>query len=426
MPVHQRRVIAVRPGTIAVVALLLALLAAWAALTVWYFLARDEVTASLVARQREIELAYRDNIEALRARLEQATSQKLLQENAFETRVAELLQRQARLETRHAMLTTLWERPAVAETSSLPAEAQSPSVGASQPLAGAAAYAPEAPKPAPVLDHLELRLRGSGAELRPPPRRAIPADWAGLPLDGRIAALQRSASALEKSQVQALETLLRATQGQIARMRLAIREAGVDPDKLQAPAGAAIGGPFVPLEIDPKSGPFEAMVHRVQGSLMQREALRVSTTALPVGTPLAGDAEVTSGFGFRLDPFTRRPAMHTGLDFRGDYGTPVRATGAGRVISAEHVGGYGRMVEVDHGSGVTTRYAHLASMQVVPGQTVEAGAVLGRIGSSGRSTGAHLHYETRLDGEPVNPQRFLTVGTRLVMAQQAVPVISHR
>jgi murein DD-endopeptidase MepM/ murein hydrolase activator NlpD len=115
----------------------------------------------------------------------------------------------------------------------------------------------------------------------------------------------------------------------------------------------------------------------------------------------------------RIDPFTRGPAMHTGLDFRAERGAEVRATGPGRVTAAEYSGGYGRMVEVDHGNGVATRYAHLSAIGVAPGETVAAGAILGRVGSSGRSTGPHLHYEVRIDGEPIDPQRFLRAGARL-------------
>jgi murein DD-endopeptidase MepM/ murein hydrolase activator NlpD len=129
-----------------------------------------------------------------------------------------------------------------------------------------------------------------------------------------------------------------------------------------------------------------------------------------------GDPDLTSGFGTRVDPFTRGPVLHTGLDFRADHGAPVRAAGAGRVVSAEYAGGYGNMVEVDHGHGVTTRYAHLSAISVSVGQTVAPGVILGRVGSTGRSTGAHLHYETRINDEPVDPQRFLRAGAMLAAA----------
>ena len=112
----------------------------------------------------------------------------------------------------------------------------------------------------------------------------------------------------------------------------------------------------------------------------------------------------------RTDPFLGRPAMHTGIDFRGDTGEPVHATAAGKVTIAGWNGGYGKMVEIDHGNGLATRYGHLSEIDVKVGQIVRIGQVIGKIGSTGRSTGPHLHYETRIDGEAVDPQKFLRAG----------------
>jgi murein DD-endopeptidase MepM/ murein hydrolase activator NlpD len=104
------------------------------------------------------------------------------------------------------------------------------------------------------------------------------------------------------------------------------------------------------------------------------------------------------------------------VDLVEEYGAPVHATAAGVVVSAGVAGGYGNMVEIDHGNGLATRYAHLSSIEVVPGQTVGFGTVLGRIGATGRATGPHLHYEVRIDGEPVDPERFLRAGVAVAEA----------
>ena len=104
--------------------------------------------------------------------------------------------------------------------------------------------------------------------------------------------------------------------------------------------------------------------------------------------------------------------MHTGLDFRAAKGDPVRVTANGKVVSAGWAGGYGRMVEVDHGNGLSTRYGHLSEIGVKVGQVVKIGDVIGEVGSTGRSTGPHLHYETRIDGVAVDPQKFLRAGVR--------------
>jgi murein DD-endopeptidase MepM/ murein hydrolase activator NlpD len=135
--------------------------------------------------------------------------------------------------------------------------------------------------------------------------------------------------------------------------------------------------------------------------------------AVPVRKPVNGDVETNSPFGVRRDPFLGRPAIHTGIDLRGDAGEPVRTTATGSVTIAGRRGGYGNMVEVSHGNGLATRYGHLSEIDVKVGQTVRIGEVVGKIGSTGRSTGPHLHYETRINGEAVDPQKFLRAGLRL-------------
>ena len=128
---------------------------------------------------------------------------------------------------------------------------------------------------------------------------------------------------------------------------------------------------------------------------------------LPVREPLTGDAPVSSPFGYRADPFLGRPALHPGVDLVQPAGSDIKATAAGRVTHAGWMGGYGEMVEIDHGNGLSTRYGHMSEVLVDEGDAVKAGETIGRVGTTGRSTGPHLHYEVRVDGEPVDPERFL-------------------
>jgi murein DD-endopeptidase MepM/ murein hydrolase activator NlpD len=123
--------------------------------------------------------------------------------------------------------------------------------------------------------------------------------------------------------------------------------------------------------------------------------------------------KLTSNFGYRRDPVTRRVAVHTGQDFGGPRNAPVLATASGRVVESGRAGAYGIMVAVDHGMGISTRYAHLRRAMVRTGQKVRVGQQVGIMGNTGRSTGAHLHYEVRVDGEPLDPAKFLTAGGRL-------------
>jgi len=132
-----------------------------------------------------------------------------------------------------------------------------------------------------------------------------------------------------------------------------------------------------------------------------------------VRAPLVGEALVSSPFGYRIDPFLGKPELHPGVDLVQDFGSAVRATAGGRVTHAGPMGGYGDMVEIDHGNGLVTRYGHLSEILVSEGDEVAPGAPIGRLGSTGRSTGPHLHYEVRVDGEPVDPERFLEAGQPL-------------
>jgi murein DD-endopeptidase MepM/ murein hydrolase activator NlpD len=125
----------------------------------------------------------------------------------------------------------------------------------------------------------------------------------------------------------------------------------------------------------------------------------------PTLWPVVG--RITSGFGERLDPFSGEGAVHTGVDISAQYGDAVRATADGEVIEAAEHNGYGRVVVLDHGFGVTTWYGHLSSFTVPPGIRVKRGEVVGYVGVSGRTTGPHVHYEVRINNAPVNPMRYL-------------------
>jgi murein DD-endopeptidase MepM/ murein hydrolase activator NlpD len=393
-----------RRGWVIGLSVALAAVALWAGAATWALLFREEFAARFVQRQAEMQRAYEDRIAALKTRLDQVASQRLLEKEALEGRIGELAGRQAQLETRHALIASLADQ---ARTTASPARARSAALAESDPLpASATSYAPIPVKPALEPDALGLRLReGPGAASEAPGRTSSLRETSP---EDKIAALERSVAAFEGAQLKTLDGIVSAARSQALVLRTAIAEVGVDPDRGEARAKAGLGGPLVPVP----SGGFPSALDAARETLAQLERLRRLTSLLPFARP-SREAEVTSGFGVRLDPFTRGPALHTGLDFRADYGSPVRATGAGRVVGAEPSGGYGLMVEIDHGHGITTRYAHLSAMSVTVGQVVTAGTVVGRVGSTGRSTGPHIHYEIRINGDAVDPQRFLRAGARL-------------
>ncbi|MCB1450202.1 MAG: M23 family metallopeptidase, partial [Nitratireductor sp.] len=179
--------------------------------------------------------------------------------------------------------------------------------------------------------------------------------------------------------------------------------------KIPSEVQQQVGGPFIPLE---PGTTFEDHVEALDTSLKALDVLSGRLSTLPVGNPAPGK-DISSPFGSRVDPFFGRAAMHSGTDFRAPTGTPARATANGTVIDAGRNGGYGNMVEIDHGGGFTTRYAHLSAIKVTAGQKVKRGDVIGLVGSTGRSTGPHLHYEVRKGGQAIDPARFLIAGRQI-------------
>lgn len=183
-------------------------------------------------------------------------------------------------------------------------------------------------------------------------------------------------------------------------------------------AGEPSGGPLVaPLDTDRRFGPTLASLARDVDRLdalfaMIVEAATVRSLAqmaFPSRTPVAGGA-LSSGFGNRRDPFTRRLARHTGIDIRAPRGAPILASAGGRVTFAGYRGAYGKMVEIDHGNGLTTRYGHAAKLYVRRGEIVLPHQRIGAVGSTGRSTGPHLHFEVLRRGAQVEPRLYLARG----------------
>lgn len=207
------------------------------------------------------------------------------------------------------------------------------------------------------------------------------------------------------------------------RLRLAFRLAGLNP---AAYAGSpdSLGGPLVGAEdsqalaaILDVDEAFARRIQRAADDLSDMRSLADAANRLPFGRPTTGTRQ-TSGFGVRFDPFNHRPALHQGQDFAGPYMTPIRATAPGVVSFAGVRSGYGNTVEIDHGGGFKTRYAHLQGFNVRVGQSVAVGQRIGSMGSTGRSTGVHLHYEVWVDGRPQNPARFMRAGDYVQQAQE--------
>ncbi len=369
-------------------------------------------------------------------RTEQTAGRAAAETDALEARLRGVVDRQISLEKRAAVVGALAEEAARDAARRSAARSAPDAVGAIQSLApktlgsptaadapdfGAArAYAPSAPglptRPAQPRPPANTLGRLDSA---PAPRFGTLAANPNLDPSTRLAFVDRSLNRIESGQMRALAAVDRVATEAADRDTAILADVGLDAAKLAAHGPTSnVGGPFVPVPVDggPAASAFDRAVARASRDVAFAAKLRALMPYVPLGEPLAGEPRVASPFGYRVDPFLGRPALHTGVDLVEPYGAEIRATGAGQVVHAGPMGGYGLMVEIDHGDGLTSRYAHLSDVLVGEGDAVEQGAVVGGLGSTGRATGPHLHYEVRIDGEPVDPERFLRAGQRMAAA----------
>ena len=221
-----------------------------------------------------------------------------------------------------------------------------------------------------------------------------------------------SLARLEDHQIAFARRLRSAAEARTAEAADAIREFGLDPNVLSR---RAMGGPFIPVAKG-RSDVDEAFLD-LEAALNQLTVMELSLRAIPSAKPTQIRGAMTSPFGVRYDPINGSRTMHSGIDFRGHRGQGILATGAGRVVFAGQKGGYGNCIEIDHGAGVVTRYGHLSAIGVHVGQEVDRGDRIGRMGSTGRSTGTHLHYEVRMNGQAVNPRPLLEADSHVLEIQ---------
>ena len=242
----------------------------------------------------------------------------------------------------------------------------------------------------------------------------------------QLAAVQPTANPAElarmEREVQAMQAdvaaIKAAAQQRFDMTSLEIRRLGLEPSRMQGKGG--VGGPFEAADPSRNADPnFKALFN----SWKQVDQLEQGTIAIPSLEPVKG-VNFTSGYGVRSDPFRGRAAMHAGIDLAGPIGTPIYATADGVVGRSEWATGYGNLVELDHGRGIQTRYGHLSKSLVGAGQRVKRGDMIAMMGSTGRSTGSHLHYEVRIDGKAVNPIPFMQSSAYLQSVQRRAAAVA--
>ncbi len=223
--------------------------------------------------------------------------------------------------------------------------------------------------------------------------------------------LDNSLNTLGNTQDVFLINAERETLDKIERNRALIRSTDMDVETVLSESPFGKGGPYIPVEgLTANETGFVSRVAAIQARAAEVDALNTAVQALPLGHPVGAETYRTSTFGLRQDPFTKRPTMHHGLDFGGQRLTPILATADGIVTKVGRYGAYGKIVEIDHGHGFKTRYAHLHKTFVKRGQKVDKGIKVGGMGTTGRSTATHLHYEVHFQGRAYDPNKFLKAG----------------
>ncbi|HYB10604.1 MAG TPA: peptidoglycan DD-metalloendopeptidase family protein [Alphaproteobacteria bacterium] len=244
----------------------------------------------------------------------------------------------------------------------------------------------------------------------------------------QVADLQQQIATLSSDQQILMARLSQRAEGRSGKVERIIAMIGLDVNRLLAETRrdasergvgkGGVGGPFIAYNVGKppssdsasvRSGDFDRMVSALDIQEQRREGLRRVLERLPLTSPV-DNYHITSEFGPRIDPLNGRTAMHEGVDLGADTGAAVFSTAPGKVEFAGWQGLFGKMVEIDHGMGIKTRYAHLKSVNVHVGQRVAARTQIGVIGSTGRSTGTHLHYEVIVDGRHQNPVKFIEAG----------------
>ncbi|HEY8596556.1 MAG TPA: M23 family metallopeptidase [Devosiaceae bacterium] len=319
--------------------------------------------------------AYEDRITQLRLEVDRLHSRQYAQAGDINLQLQELAQQQEQLVEQHQYVRALAQKAKALgiKTSSVP---DAPAASKTDPLiTGAISQSPDAAN--------------------------------------SLAAVSQQVKSMMDDSRSALLALSTEAGRQADKIVAGLKTVGISP-ALPSGDSTAMGGPYEPPKLDGLDD--ESIVddaNNVIAALGRFKAARSALRAAPVTTPIHGSFRFTSPFGNRRDPFTSRLAFHPGLDLAAPRGTSVYAAGVGTVTEAGLHGGYGNMVEIDHGNGVVSIYGHLSKIMTSVGAKVTADTLIGEVGSTGRSTGPHLHFELRRDDNAINPSPFLATGRKL-------------
>jgi murein DD-endopeptidase MepM/ murein hydrolase activator NlpD len=296
-------------------------------------------------------------------------------------------------------------------------------------MPGPAAPQPRTARPvkSSMLDHAMQRFAAlfqsvtASVHVATHPAKEIPAAYAQHPALRALAEQTARVSHIGDSETVLMAKTEGALDQGVDALRNVMRRTGINPDAFarKIAGNEGVGGPEIPLDQVRIEGiSDQGFTHAYLGAsavLNQLNGLSAAMDHVPLSMPVStASFDKSSGFGARIDPFTGRYAFHPGIDFAGPWGSVVHATAPGTVVFAGNKGGYGNMVEIDHGYGIHTRYGHLSAVNVRVGTRIGKGAGLGRVGSTGRSTGPHVHYEVWYDDVVKNPNNFIEAGRHVL------------
>jgi murein DD-endopeptidase MepM/ murein hydrolase activator NlpD len=363
-----------------------------------YLFFRDDLFTSTLARQARMQDAYEERIAALRVQVDSLTSRQYRDQQLVESSVARILDKQKELTKRGEQIDAVLEK--AASTIIEPNQIDPVITHSLMPLKRAGMTAPVDPFESLLTSPSTPLITTDRAKSDKLPGLAEKAEAILDHVDESLKSLELE----QKSRIVEIATEANRKSETLNRVLAStgLRQASSDFD--------SVGGPFSePLTHDL---PFDQHLEHLDQTIEQFNRLRATAEALPFGHP-APNKSISSRFGNRIDPFFGRLALHAGVDFEARTGDDVKSTGAGKVIFAGTSGGYGKMVEIEHNKSFTTRYGHLSKISVSNGDMVTAGDVIGKAGSTGRSTGPHVHYEVRRNNRAIDPMRFITAGKEI-------------
>ena len=375
----------------------------WLAFSTINMVFKDQLLALNERGMYDARLEYEDRIADLRRQVDSLNDRLMIDQGEYLSKVDVVRSEFERLVDRHKRLVEFFRQSL----------ARRPATGLDvKQLEGTMPEKPTEEEPSDAHDNTGLETAPGKTDIdqAPFPLRYASEFRLKSEAERPLADMRAAYDRYGRMEVALLDEALEDASADAARIRKIFSRLGINDKKVVANSDferEGVGGPFVPaFGTSPEEKDLGDRMARVYDTYASFDAMTFEAMELPLFLPMREIRRVSSGFGLRRDPFRKSMAMHAGIDFKADMSTNVFATAGGVVRRAGLEGGYGQMVEILHDNGVSTRYAHLSAVKVAVGQRVDRGDLVGKLGNTGRSTGPHLHYETRVNGKAVDPVRF--------------------